>query len=302
LIRSEHNGCKECANVSSNAQRAWILSEGTAMVERRGFCLLGDPAAYTKAAEIVTAEGAASPFATILELVQALPVHSDGIGAREASRTLDGSASLGDKRKYPVIDAAFETLTREACYWAGLLAADATISDDGEVVLELKAGDELVVQGLARFVGFPGTCHYRTVKNVDGRGIYCSLRFRSAQICSDLRRHFGIGPRKSRTLPRPNISSFDLAKAYMAGLLEGDGHVRRNRRGLIVHFVSAAEDCFEWFLELANRITGTNARARSISGARGRILNVIYHDAAAATLLRSLYDAFPGYMARKWQL
>lgn len=54
----------------------------------------------------------------------------------------------------------------------GLLAADATITDSDEVILELKAIDEGVLQQFARFVQFTGAFRYRTVAIVEGRGVY----------------------------------------------------------------------------------------------------------------------------------
>ncbi len=183
-----------------------------------------------------------------------------------------------------------------------MLAADATITDDAEIVLELKTIDEIVLQGLAQFVQFTGSFGYRTVKSVAGRGIYCSLRFLSSQICADLKRTFGIVPRKTRVLPCPNLSDPVLERAYMAGLFEGDGHVRRTRRGLVMHFVSASYGNFKWFVDCANAITGTKAKPRILEKARGPIYNVTYQDAAAEKLMCVLRKAGPGLMKRKWQL
>lgn len=302
LHRYEHYGCVPCRNASLRSQRAWLFEDARELVARRGFGLKNDPGSYTVRADIVAADGTAAPHRTILALVRALPIRAHGTVAPPRAVVPLEPADQKDKRRYKVDDGAFAHLTPESCYWAGLLAADATISDAGEIVLELKAVDELVLQALASFVGFPGTCHYRTVKNVEGRGIYCSIRFRSRQICADLYANFGVGPRKSRNLPRPRIPDGQLAQAYMAGLFEGDGHVRATRRGLVVHFVSASEQCFNWFADQANVITAVSAKPRALPRDEGTIFNLTYHDEAARMLIASLHAAHPGHMERKWKL
>lgn len=93
-----------------------------------------------------------------------------------------------------------------------------------------------------------------------------------------------------------------LALAYKVGLLEGDGHVRATKRGLVVHFVSASRECCDWFLEQAQAITLTSPAAHSVARPNGPIYNVTLGDAAALRLLAGLQKAFSGTMVRKWGL
>lgn len=204
------------------------------------------------------------------------------------------------KRTVEVRDGAFDVLSPESCYWAGLLATDGCITDKGEISLELAIGDEDVLQGLAAFLGHTGHLSYRTVTNTDGRGLYAKLRFRSSQIRQALMTSFGIIPRKTRILPAPNLSDSPLCRAYMVGLIEGDGHIKRDRRGgLMINFVSASPSLFEWFVRQVEIIIGKRLPTRTVGKYRVTSSITIWNN-DAELLMSSLLADFQGNMHRKW--
>lgn len=204
-------------------------------------------------------------------------------------------------RIFSVKDNAFSIDTPESCYWAGLLASDGTLTDKGDISLELKGVDEGLLQGFAKFLEFTGTLSYRTVANTAGRGIYACIRFRSTQIRKDLSLKFGIVPRKTHCLPSPAITATELCYAYMVGLLEGDGHIKRDPKGgLKLNFISASPDLFQWFIDKVKLILGKEV-SRNHKAGKSEVtetMTVWYSD--AEKVRDTLLKAIPGKMARKW--
>lgn len=178
LTRNEHNGCKNCAHEANTAKRAWVLADAKAAVARRGYLMFNDPGSYVNVAMLVAPNGIGSKYGNILELAKALPIGAFGFGSVDLSSSAERTTILGvvdargrspghpvglatshepiaqsvyrstlagkkenslhPKRIFDVNDSAFSTLTPEACYWAGLLAADGCITKREEVVLELQ--------------------------------------------------------------------------------------------------------------------------------------------------------------------
>lgn len=207
-------------------------------------------------------------------------------------------------RSFAVKDDAFSELSPETCYWGGVLATDGCVTDRGEIKIELKAYDEVVIQALCQFVRSDQPLKYRSMKGVDGRGIYASLYFRSNQIRKDLLRHFGIQPRKTFELPAPALSQEWQAKSYMLGLIEGDGAISRSRRhGLKIEFISASRELFDWVHKYVELIIGkpvtTKERVRNEFGRPVWSLSVV--GSSAETLKEALLSTYPGNMHRKWQ-
>jgi hypothetical protein len=206
------------------------------------------------------------------------------------------------KRTIEVWDRAFSVTTPESSYWAGLLASDGCISDRGLVRIELKALDEDVLQALACYLKFTGKFSYRSVRNVNGRGMYASFSFRSNQIRKDLEQKFGIVQRKTDSLPPPDIVDSLLCRAYIVGLIEGDGHIHRSRRGgLMLNFISASPNLFSWVAEQVSAILGKTF-STSHTGKTKRVSSIVVWHNDAERLKLILLEAFEGKMARKWSI
>lgn len=204
-------------------------------------------------------------------------------------------------RKYSIKDNAFSQTTSSTCYWAGLLAADATIEDNDQIKLELKVIDETILIEFAKFLNTDTRLTYRTMKNVNGRGVYACLRFVSRQCCEDLKNIFNVVPRKSMILKKPNLTDDVHRDAYMVGLIEGDGHIAIRQGRLIIQFTTASQSNLKWFQEQVYRIIGNQPGSTKLKR-KTPTWSTSVHCTYAESLCESLLKSHPGFMVRKWSI
>ncbi|MFL9458205.1 hypothetical protein AB0758_45190 [Tolypothrix bouteillei VB521301_2] len=131
----------------------------------------------------------------------------------------------------------FNTLNVKNCYWAGFLAADGCIkySNHGYIIeialnevdvehletlrVTLECSNKLYkMSSSGKLKKFPSGNKYIC-------GTAFKLRFNSKAICEDLIKKFNITPRKSLTLCPPLLEDEQLIKAFIIGLIDGDGGV-----------------------------------------------------------------------------
>lgn len=114
----------------------------------------------------------------------------------------------------------FNVLTKQNCYWAGFIAADGCITDDNYISIALSVKDFNHLNKFIKDINFKGKpSHYKD--NV--RHIVSIKLSRSEKTIASLKKYFNIGPRKSLTLKKPNITDRLKVKAYIKGYIDGDG-------------------------------------------------------------------------------
>ena len=149
----------------------------------------------------------------------------------------------------------FEKLTIENCYWAGFLAADGSISDDGHLALQISDKDYEHCKKFAETIEFTGKLSQYIRKN--GIGM-CAFSIKSEKLCQDLKKHFNIIPRKTLVLQPPNLQEKEHIYAYIIGYIDGDGWIslRKNYNHPKLGFIGQ-ENIIKWILEhLSNLLTG----------------------------------------------
>ena len=140
----------------------------------------------------------------------------------------------------------------ENCYWAGFIAADGCIIDSErgqrQLLIFLKSTDRPHLEVFKSTIGggsiYNGSNHDRRT----GKTYYsCYYRVFSNKVCDDLAENFGVLPRKSLTHEPPELEG-DLARAFIAGYIDGDGcywldkgYPRIRIRGTkeVLHWISA---------------------------------------------------------------
>lgn len=229
-------------------------------------------------------------------------------------------------RHSSVNDSAFATVTSQSCYFAGLLASDGNIKRDPQqdeplstgpgiiqpenadcarrrsIGLELKAIDEDVVAAFLHFVGSNLSLCYRTPANVQGRGAYCGTSIRSNQIFQNLNLHFNLTPVKTLNLQPPKLQGTDCQRAFLVGLLEGDGHIKvaAHKNELKISLISASRSMMDWYIQAASELAGLALPpARLILRETGPHWTSEVTGKKAAALGRELL-IFDGQMKRKW--
>lgn len=210
-------------------------------------------------------------------------------------------------RQAELNDTVFDDLSLEACYWAGLLAADGCITSgkNSDIKIELKVSDEAHLGRLLRFLQSDDKLSYRSMKSVDGRGLYASLRFRSKKIQDVLCHTFMLGPRKSHTLAPPKLINKKQIRAFMLGVYDGDGHIKLSTsRGLYCNVISASSGFIDWYIEQTQEITGldTIKRLDKVSKDGKPYYQMELYCSQAERFLNSLYQNSPIFLKRKKQI
>jgi hypothetical protein len=139
----------------------------------------------------------------------------------------------------------------ESCYWAGFLAGDGCISQQGEIKIELHCKDERHLKKFLKFIDADHHLSYRCMKITGGRGIYAGVRFRSDKIKNILICTLNLSSRKSLTINGPKITDKDQKIVYLHGLFDADGHIRIDRHNhLSVQIGTASSTMVEWIQDV----------------------------------------------------
>jgi len=130
------------------------------------------------------------------------------------------------KRLYNVNSNYFSNNTLETFYWAGFIAADGCITDDGRLQLGVATKD------LAHLKKFMRAVQYNGIITKSHGGRFHVVRISDQKIIRDLRIRFNIIPRKSLVLKPPNCCDrYSQSVAFAAGYIDGDGCIHINKEG-----------------------------------------------------------------------
>jgi hypothetical protein len=128
-------------------------------------------------------------------------------------------------RKYAVNDKFFSRLNELSCFWAGFIAADGCIVQEGSksdlLSIMIHGKDEQFLKQFMKDI----KCDYPIYRYTSKIGSpIISIRITSNQISHDLKHNFNITPRKSLTYKAPKLSD-GLMKHFIRGYIAGDGCV-----------------------------------------------------------------------------
>lgn len=152
----------------------------------------------------------------------------------------------------------FANKSPEACYWAGFIAADGCISENG-VIIGLSDKDKMHLEKLANALGLHNRVRVRDTSNG-----YRTARLNaiSEKWVQDLA-SFNITPRKSKTLRPPSLRSEDQVRAFIRGYMDGDGCIcyHKSRGWWTLSFVGTKE-MIAWIREQLILFTQHNSNAK----------------------------------------
>lgn len=204
------------------------------------------------------------------------------------------STLLRYRSKYSLDENYFSTPTIENSYWAGLIAADGCIyrskGRKDRLQLTLHKIDRYQLENLKEAL--------RTnIPIQDSSTSACSiLRISSNKLCLDLEKHWNITPKKSLTIQPPNILKYSLIKAFITGLIDGDGCIRYNTldNKWGVYILAGTNDLAMWirdFLAIGN-----------VNPSRmGKIFQLGYTANSAKKVVGLLGTVKVPRLARKWE-
>lgn len=215
--------------------------------------------------------------------------------------------SVRKERVYPKDEAFFSRLSLESAYFAGLLAADGYISKQGNTIsLTLKAEDGYILENIREMTEYRGRVRYYTYNNYK----YASIQFASAKRWSDdLQRIYGLHSKKSLTLGPPSDEiKGDLAKAFLVGVIEGDGSIREYNV-LYFRLSGSAREFMKWVHSTLEEVTGYQWKwecSLRKNNKTGEYFPPHYYvkllGKKAADACAQLMEVNVHHMRRKWQL
>jgi transposase len=195
--------------------------------------------------------------------------------------------------------------TPEKAYWLGFIGADGCVtgfaSDNPRLVIKLARKDREHLATLHRALGASRPVRDFEDMSLGVRRPYSALTVYSPHLVEALGRA-GITARKTNAL-EPWAGAPELMPHYWRGLIDGDGSITINDRGVYVGF-TGSEACVRGFLAWANDVCGTKSNARQGNGGKSRYWITQVGGAGdrrsgVTRLIRALYDDAPVALARK---
>lgn len=155
------------------------------------------------------------------------------------------------------LSAFAEPLSAEARYWIGFLLADGYISKRkgyDVIGLGLKFEDAEHVRKFARFCGVREESVLEFYSNTTfGRQHGVKLQFTGKQLIPQLAK-YGVVPRKTEIAAVPSSLSQD--PDFWRGLIDGDGSVFIDHRGLVFVGMCGTMHIVEGFRDICNTVAG----------------------------------------------
>ncbi len=198
---------------------------------------------------------------------------------------------------------AFSCLSLESAYWAGFIAADGSIQNKPytRLAIGLKATDREHLQRFKDFMQYTGVLGERKLNSQKSKDkpytqVYLHINA-CGKICEDLRELYNITSNKSLSLLPPNISDAKLLKAYLIGLIDGDGciYITKNKLAFNVigsrHVISWVKSYLCSYFPELNAISVNK---------RGNIFTFSVLNKKAIDVLNWLLDIDVPRLERKW--
>lgn len=146
----------------------------------------------------------------------------------------------GQSIKYHYNRNAFSTIdTEEDAYWLGFITTDGCIIDNKWLQIQLAAKDKEHLVKFCKYIGLPTEEIEEIIKDSVGGAYTRDNPVNVVKICSvDIINHLldkGITPRKSGKEKPYICKNVELEKAYIRGLIDGDGYIgsTQYRLGLV---------------------------------------------------------------------
>ncbi len=202
---------------------------------------------------------------------------------------------------------AFDEITEESAYWAGIMMTDGCLSfrvrkgnPGGEkaISLTLTESDKDHVEAFKKFIQTTNRIHVHTKKGFPGSRPRCRVGVSSARLFDALMR-YGVTPRKSLTA---KASILEANRDFWRGVVDGNGTItncRHRGKGIGIG-LSGSEALTSQFLAYAATIAPEyTPSVRPHSKTEG-IYCVYFSGEPGISVVRSLYEGCSVALARKW--
>lgn len=227
--------------------------------------------------------------------------HENGIRVRTASE---------GRRSYSFDETAFNVISEESAYWAGVMMADGSVSYSKKEVhaplvhLGFKRSDE---GHLLKFKVFLKSNHpifhkmsRHKIHNPEKKHPFSSVSIRSHRLAQALAK-LGVVPGKTfRTEAR---SGLENDRHFWRGVVDGDGCISsfKSHNGKLDYpqlFALGSKRLMDQFVSFVGRIVDTESVPRKVKNAR--IFRVHLTCSKAASVIRHLYENSTISLDRKY--
>ena len=184
------------------------------------------------------------------------------------------------------------------------MSADGCITKNKRnVYVTLQYRDKHHLEKLKAEVGYSGPITFK--QNITRKGLICNyaaLRINGVpQWCEDLELHFNIVPRKCHLLEPPNLTDKTLIKAYISGIIDGDGCIRKQGKCLYIS-ISGTPMLLSWIKKIFDKDypshTSRIANIHQVKETKTFVYTV--GGKRAETILLDLYNLEVPKLQRKW--
>lgn len=193
----------------------------------------------------------------------------------------------------------FKEFSKSSCYWAGFIAADGCVMDNGTLKIMLHYDD---TAHLEKFKSFVGSSH-KISSNTD-KYYRSELSFRNTSIIEGLRNNFNVVPRKSLVYKLPSSIPEVYLKDFLRGYFDGDGCICEsfsnvNSKTATLYTTITGSDIFiEKVTTLLLNLLGITGHIQK----KEKVSVVKYNTNNSLALLKFLYEDAEDYLDRKYAL
>lgn len=205
----------------------------------------------------------------------------------------------GLARIYKMNQSYFSNITEESAQWAGYIAADGTLYDNGRVKFACAIKDKNILFELKKDMEFEHpirTCSY----NLKGKRYYgVETTIFSKIMCKDLGTIYNITPRKSLTMKAPEISDSKIRLAFLIGLINGDGSIYKiTKSNILTLNLTGTFDICKWARDVLYEYIGN--KGEKYIYPNGSIWSLKYNRPDVITFLYAAKKLNCFYLDRKW--
>jgi hypothetical protein len=202
-------------------------------------------------------------------------------------------------RKYNVNHNFFSVPGVLNSYWAGFIAADGCVRKN-ELRVRLAEKDLGHLELFRTHIEAENPIRVGDHFSFDKKSRYALLVISSSSLVRDLRDHYNITERKSLTL-QPPVLEGDCKRAFMRGLLDGDGHIGVTKSGYLRGSMCGNPRVISWYKNSLCRIVPeyTGNKIIECSDVHHRLQ---FQGGKAHKLFKWLADDDGPRLTRKWSI
>jgi hypothetical protein len=225
---------------------------------------------------------------------------------RRAKEVLNLGIDKREQRNYDVDVDFFKEPNILNCYIAGFIAADGCLYNGQNkhvVSIILNAKDGQLLEEFKRHVRFGGDVDYYTTKEDYDRASLVVSGVK--QWFNDLDKHFNIGSKKSLTLMPPNLQDENLIKAYIRGLIDGDGWLipfADYTNNTWVLGLCGTKELLDWVCNLYDEWVPNTYYKKASPHSYKSIYVYTVSGKRSKDIIKNLLSADTPYLPRKWEV